>query len=102
MGADEFLAAEIPSLGEVAAYLYCSYDRSDAHSLVIRFLECVDCRRGKRQLFGIRYVARNSGINELHPKELVVNEFQERLEFLNAHFYGKLLHLVDSLSHIDN
>ena len=32
-------------------------------------------------------------VDELHPKKLIINEFQQGLDFFNAQFHGKLLHV---------
>ena len=34
----------------------------------------------------------NSGVDEFHAKELIINEFQERVDFVHTEFHRKLLH----------
>ena len=56
------------------------------------FLEATDGRGGNALLFGISFVARHLRIDELHAKQLILNHFQKRPNFVQGQLHWDLLH----------
>ena len=89
----ELPATKRPRTGRRACPLLLGDLYFEAFGRFETFPKYVDRRGGEAQLFRIRPVAGHLGIDELHPKQLTVNEFEKFLQLFKGQLNRQFLHL---------
>jgi len=73
---------------EIESSPLCSSASFNTLGFLKALLEATDSRNRQMELFRIVLMTRDLGVDKLHSKQLVVDEFQKGLDFIGGQLYG--------------